>query len=131
MDVVGRPELKADARFATRDVRVRNYAVLERELAQVFSSKDRLHWMAKLERADVPFAPIQTVAEVLDDPQVKHLGTFYGEDHPAEGHLTLIRRPVLIDGRREVASRPPPTLGEHTSDILAELSEMAQTPSKD
>jgi crotonobetainyl-CoA:carnitine CoA-transferase CaiB-like acyl-CoA transferase len=124
VDVVDRPELKADARFSTRDARVRNYAVLETELAQVFSSKDRLHWMAKLERADVPFAPIQTVAEVLDDPQVKHLGTFYNEDHPTEGPLTLIRRPVLIDGQREVASRPPPTLGEHTSEVLTELGEI-------
>jgi formyl-CoA transferase len=131
VDVVGRPELKEDARFVTRDARVRNYAVLEMELARVFSSKDRLHWMAKLERADVPFAPIQTVAEVLDDPQVRHLGTFYGEDHPTEGHLTLIRRPVLIDGKRDVASRPPPTLGEHTSDILAELGDMTQAPLKD
>ena len=123
VDVVGRPDLKDDVRFATRDARVRNYAVLEKELAVVFSSKDRLHWMAKLERADVPFAPIQTVAEVLDDPQVKHLATFYGEDHPTEGRLTLIRRPILIDGEREVTSRPPPTLWEHTAEILAELGE--------
>lgn len=123
VDVVGRPDLKADVRFATRDARVRNYAVLEKELAGIFSGKDRPHWTAKLERADVPFAPIQTIAEVLDDPQVKHLGTFYDQDHPTEGPLTLIRRPVLIDGQREVASRPPPTLGEHTSEILAELGE--------
>ena len=123
VDVVGRPDLKDDVRFATRDARVRNYAALEKELAGIFSGKDRLHWMAKLERADVPFAPIQTIAEVLDDPQVKHLGTFYDQHHPTEGPLTLIRRPVRIDGQREVASRPPPTLGEHTSEILAGLGE--------
>ncbi len=121
LQVIGRADLKEDARFATRDARIRNYALLEKELAGIFSGKDRLHWMAKLERADVPFAPIQTVAEVLDDPQISYLKTFYGENHPTEGHLTLIRRPVLIDGQRDVASRPPPTLGEHTNEIFAEL----------
>jgi crotonobetainyl-CoA:carnitine CoA-transferase CaiB-like acyl-CoA transferase len=130
VDVTGRPDLKDDARFATRDARVRNYAALEKELAQVFSSKDRLHWMTELERADVPFAPIQTVAEVLGDPQVGHLGTFYSENHPTEGDLTLIRRPVLIDGQRDVASRPPPTLGEHTNAILAEIGAVEVKPDK-
>jgi crotonobetainyl-CoA:carnitine CoA-transferase CaiB-like acyl-CoA transferase len=120
-DVIGRPDLKEDARFETRDARVRNYALLEKELAQIFGSNDRLYWMTKLERADVPFAPIQTIAEVLDDPQIRHLHTFYSEDHPAKGHLTLIRRPILVDGKRDVASRPPPILGEHTREILAEL----------
>ena len=122
MEVIGRPDLKDDARFATRDARVRNYGLLEKELARIFGSKDRLHWMTVLERADVPFAPVQTIAEVLEDPQINHLGTFYSEDHPTEGQLTLIRRPVLIDGQRDVRSRPPPTLGEHTGTVLAELA---------
>jgi crotonobetainyl-CoA:carnitine CoA-transferase CaiB-like acyl-CoA transferase len=120
--VVERPDLKEDTRFVTRDARVRNYAVLEKELAAVIAQKDRAHWVAELERADVPFAPIQTVAEVLDDPQIKHLRSFYEEAHPTEGPLTLIRRPVLIDGNRDVGSRPPPTLGEHTAEILDEIA---------
>jgi crotonobetainyl-CoA:carnitine CoA-transferase CaiB-like acyl-CoA transferase len=124
VDVLERPDLKDDARFATRDVRVRNYLLLETELAEIFARKDRLYWMTKLERADVPFAPVQTVAEVLDDPQIKHLGTFYEQTHPTEGPLTLIRRPVLIDGSRDIESRPPPTLGEHTSEVLAELANL-------
>jgi crotonobetainyl-CoA:carnitine CoA-transferase CaiB-like acyl-CoA transferase len=120
-DVIKRPDLKADPRFATRDVRVRNFALLEQELAAVIGQKDRPYWMANLDRADVPFAPVQTVPEVLDDPQIKHLGTFYQEIHPTEGLLTLIHRPILIDGSREVLSHPPPTLGEHTDEIMAEV----------
>jgi formyl-CoA transferase len=69
----------------------------------------------------VPFAPVQTIPEVIDDPQIRHLGTFYPETHPTEGGLTLIRRPVHIDGSREIDGRAPPTLGQHTAEILATL----------
>ncbi len=128
--VIGRPDLKDDVRFATRDARVRNYSSLEKELAEAISQHDRSYWIAELERADVPFAPVQTITEVLQDPQIEHLGTFYEQTHPTEGPLTLIHRPVWIDGRRDAASRPPPTLGEHTSDVLAEISaETGKKPS--
>jgi formyl-CoA transferase len=65
---------------------------------------------------------------VLDDPQIKHLGTFHQQRHPTEGLLTLIRRPILIDGNRDIQSRPPPTLGEHTHEVLQELSAMKSNP---
>ena len=122
LDVIERPDLKDDVRFATRDARVHNYATLEKELAKIIGRQDRLHWVTKLERADVPFAPVQTIADVLKDPQIRHLETFYEQVHPTEGPLTLIRRPILIDGQRDVRSLPPPTLGEHTSQVLTELS---------
>ena len=130
LDVIERPDLKTDVRFATRDARVRNYTILEEELAKEIESKDRLHWMTKLDRADVPFAPVQTVSEVLDDPQIKHLETFYQQSHPTEGLLTLIRRPILVDGNRDIQSRPPPMLGEHTREILQELSALKSNPKK-
>jgi formyl-CoA transferase len=76
--------------------------------------------MTQLEAADVPFAPIQTIPEVIDDPQVRHLQTFYEENHPSEGRNLGIHRPVLIDGQRD-AVRPAPTFGEHTEAVLAEL----------
>lgn len=130
VDVIGRPELKTDERFATRDGRVRHYTILEKELAAAFICKDRPYWMTKLDRADVPFAPVQTVPEVLDDPQIRHLETFYQQEHPTEGPLTLVHRPILIDGSRDIQSRPPPTLGEHTGEILQELSGRPQGSQK-
>ena len=130
VDVIGRPELKTDERFATRDGRVRHYTILEKELAAAFICKDRPYWTTKLDRADVPVAPVQTVPEVLDDPQIKHLETFYQQEHPTEGPLTLVHRPILIDGSRNIQSRPHPTLGEHTSEILQELSGRPQGSQK-
>jgi crotonobetainyl-CoA:carnitine CoA-transferase CaiB-like acyl-CoA transferase len=69
----------------------------------------------------VPFAPVHSIPDVIDDVQVKHLETFRTLQHPTEGPTTTIRRPVRIDGRRDGSDRPAPTLGEHTGAVLREL----------
>jgi crotonobetainyl-CoA:carnitine CoA-transferase CaiB-like acyl-CoA transferase len=116
-----RPELLRDERFTTRDLRISNHGELTRIMAEIVAGKPRAHWMNALEANDVPFAPVNTLAEVLDDPQVRHLRTFYQQRHPTEGEITAIHRPVLIDGTREERALPAPTLGEHTEAVLAEL----------
>ncbi len=116
-----RPDLVKDERFATRDLRIRNYGELSRVLAEIVETKPRGHWMNVLERNDVPFAPVQSLQDVLDDPQVRHLNTFYRQIHPTEGEITAIHRPVLIDRGRDERALPAPTLGEHTDAVLAEL----------
>ncbi len=116
-----RPDLLRDERFATRDLRIKNYGELSRVFAEIIASKPRIHWMTALEAGDVPFAPVQSLADVLDDPQVRHLQTFYRQQHPTEGEIVAIHRPVLIDGAREECPLPAPTLGEHTEAVLAEL----------
>jgi formyl-CoA transferase len=116
-----RPDLLRDERFTTRDLRIRNFGDLTRVLGEIVETKPRLHWMQVLEENDVPFAPVNNLQDVLDDPQVRHLGTFYKQAHPTEGGITAIHRPVLIDGAREERTLPAPTLGEHTDSVLAEL----------
>jgi formyl-CoA transferase len=116
-----RPDLLTDARFTTRELRIKNYGELTRIFGEIVAAKPRAHWMQALEAHDVPFAPINTLPEVLDDPQVRHLRTFYRQTHPTEGEITAIHRPVLIDGERAQRALPAPTLGEHTDAILAEL----------
>jgi len=116
-----RPDLVDDPRFATRDLRIQNYVELTKILGEVIATKPRAYWMAALEANDVPFAPVHTIEEVQDDPQVRHMQTFYQQRHPTEGEITAIHRPVLIDGEREGETLPPPSLGEHTDAALAEL----------
>jgi formyl-CoA transferase len=117
---LGRPELATDPRFATRDLRVKHYAELTQLVAGIVGQRPRAHWLAAFEVNDVPFAPVYLIEEVADDPQVRHLDTFYKQRHPTEGEITAIHRPVLIDGARD-AIPPPPALGEHTDAVLAEL----------
>ena len=70
-------------------------------MAEIVATKPRAHWMNALEANDAPFAPVNSLADVLDDPQVRHLRTFYKQSHPTEGEITAIHRPVLIDGTRD------------------------------
>jgi len=116
-----RPDLVRDERFATRDLRIKNYGELNRVFAEIVATKPRAHWVNMLEEHDVPFAPVNSIADVLDDPQVRHLCTFYRQRHPTEGEITAIHRPVLIDGARDERALPAPALGEHTDAVLAEL----------
>jgi len=118
---IAREDLGADARFATREARIAHFAILTDVLGGVFVIRDRAVWMALLEAQDVPFAPIHTIPEVIEDPQVQHLECFRTLYHPTLGDLLSIRRPVRIDGGRDGSDLAAPVLGEHTDEVLAEL----------
>jgi crotonobetainyl-CoA:carnitine CoA-transferase CaiB-like acyl-CoA transferase len=118
---IGRPELGQDARFSTREARIKNYVDLTGILAAIFIAKPRAEWVEDLEKEDVPFAPVHNIPDVIDDPQVRHLETFRTLRHSKEGEIVTIRRPVRIDGGRDATDRPAPVLGEHTGEVLSEL----------
>jgi formyl-CoA transferase len=118
---IARPELAHDPRFTTREARIGNYRELTRTLAVVFLSKPRAEWVALLEREDVPFAPVHSIPDAIEDPQVKHLETFRTLRHPTQGEIVAIRRPVRIDDGRDGTDLPAPTLGQHTEEVLSEL----------
>jgi formyl-CoA transferase len=125
------PELGLDPRFDKRMGRVDNYDALRRELNAIALRKPRDYWIARFEENDVPYAPINGVDEALADPQIQALGTFYSAKHPTEGDVVNIRRPVLIDGKRAVDDRPPPTLGEHNAEVLDPKSDWRAAPAAD
>lgn len=118
---VGREELARDPRFDSRKKRIENYLDLQDELAEAFLQQPRSHWLRQLEEHDVPFTPIYTTEQVLEDPHVRHLDTFYEVEHPTEGLVKGVKRPIFYDGMRDADVTPPPALGEHTDEILQEL----------
>ena len=122
VDTLERPDMRANPLFATRMLRIENYRAIHAQAAATFIQHPRAHWIERFAGRDVPFAPVYDVTEVVDDPQVRHLGSFFRLEHPTMGALTAIRRPVWLDGSRsDQPSEPPPVLGEHTAAVLSEL----------
>lgn len=117
---IDQPELAADTRFRDRHARVANYKALGEKLMPIFQRQPRAHWMQRLDANDVPFAPMYDLDELRDDPQIIELAPFVEMNHPVFGHVTGIKRPVRFDGDRMIDYRPPPALGEHTAEVLAE-----------
>jgi crotonobetainyl-CoA:carnitine CoA-transferase CaiB-like acyl-CoA transferase len=114
-------DLEHDERFATNAARVGNRAVLIPKLAEVFAGRNRDEWIAVLTGAEVPCAPINSIAEVFADPQVDALGLVETIAHPTIGDLRLVRSPLTLDTTPASTRRPPPLLGEHTEEILRQL----------
>ncbi len=119
-DAIERPDLREDSRFATRMDRIENVEVLNALLAEIFRQHPRDVWLERLEKADVPHAPVNRIDEVMADPETVSNGTFYEIEHPEMGTIRCIHRPVLFDGQRQPGSCPP-TLGEHTREVLESL----------
>jgi formyl-CoA transferase len=120
-DVVGKPEWGEDARFNNRKGRIENYDTLVEELAPIFRSGRRDDWLRRLIERDVPAAPINTLDEVFVDPQVREYGFPVEVEHPKMGKMKLLGSAVDMSRTPPKIDRPPPTLGEHTEEILTEL----------
>jgi crotonobetainyl-CoA:carnitine CoA-transferase CaiB-like acyl-CoA transferase len=117
-----RMDIAADERFKTRDGRRQNYEALEQTLALTFKTKSRDAWLKILDAHDVPAMPLYNVAEVLDDPQVKHLGLTETVEHPTAGLLQFVGGPVRFDNLPNEKSAPPPLVGAHSRKVLRELA---------
>ena len=108
-------------RYPDRKRRVDSYEAIGSELAAIFATRPREEWLERLAQHDVPFAPERRLNELDEDPQVRHLDLFYELEHPAAGPVRSVHRAIRCDGSREIDFRPPPTLGEHTREVLAGL----------
>jgi crotonobetainyl-CoA:carnitine CoA-transferase CaiB-like acyl-CoA transferase len=115
------PTIGDDERFRTRQSRIDHYEALGAALDAEFSKRPRQHWVERLSQNDVPFAPINRIDEVVEDPQVRHLGLIV----PVEGAHAgkqAVRPAVQFDGARAARVRTAPLLNEHGAAIRQSLS---------
>jgi crotonobetainyl-CoA:carnitine CoA-transferase CaiB-like acyl-CoA transferase len=104
---IERPDLAEDSRFATNPARVEHRTELVAELGRVFATRSADEWVERLEAAGVPVAKVRGALEAL-------AGHTFTVEHPSAGELPLVPSPL------GAATRPPPLLGEHTREVLAE-----------
>jgi crotonobetainyl-CoA:carnitine CoA-transferase CaiB-like acyl-CoA transferase len=120
--VVGREDLEKDPRFIDPTTRAQNQDTLRDLLEAIFRTRPIAHWIAAFNDAGVPCSPINTYPEALQDPQVAHMGWVQQIELP-NGVSTQTFGPVLrIDDTAQPVTRRPPALGEHTGEILAQLT---------
>jgi len=117
-EAAGCPELAADPRFATNGKRVENRDELARLLGAIFARRTKKEWVELLDAAGVPNGPINDIAQVFAEPQVKARGVRIEVEHPVAGKLPMVASPMRFSGTPLEHRTPPPLLGEHTDEIL-------------
>ena len=113
--------LEGDGRFATNADRTRNKVELAGLLNEILVQQDVAHWVALLQEAGIPCEPILNVAQALDHPQLVHRGTIVEQEHSAAGTIHSVGNPILFSDTPVCYRLPPPSLGEHTEQVLAAL----------
>jgi len=120
-EAAGRPELADDPRFATNGKRVENRAEMTRVIQEFFGRRSKAEWLERLEAAGVPNGPINDLAQVFEEPQVKARGVKIELEHAAAGKLPLVASPMRFSGTPLEYRLAPPQLGEHTDEVLRGL----------
>ena len=122
----GRPELADDPRFATNTERVHHRDEITGIIEGFMREKPSCHWLDGLASEGVPCGEVNTIEEVFQDPQVRHRGMRIDLPHPlaAAGEVPLIANPIKMSETPVAYRNAPPTLGQHTDEVLAELLDM-------
>ena len=113
--------LAGDPRFASNKHRTDRHEEIVNMLRAQFRTKAREYWLARLDANQIPNAPINTIAEVFDNPQIKHLGIPKQISHPKMGMSNLVGNPINMSSTPPKFFRAAPLLGEHTEQVLAKL----------
>ncbi|MFJ2550101.1 CaiB/BaiF CoA transferase family protein [Pseudomonas sp. NPDC087612] len=124
-EVAGQPQWADDPRFATNKQRVANRAELIPLIRQATVFKTTAEWVAQLERAGVPCGPINDLAQMFADPQVKARGLAIEMPHPLAGQVPQVASPIRLSETPVEYRHAPPLLGEHTEQILGEVLGLA------
>jgi crotonobetainyl-CoA:carnitine CoA-transferase CaiB-like acyl-CoA transferase len=124
----GRAELAADPRYATNPARVANRAELVAIVNGITGAKPQSHWVEGLAKAGVPCSPVNDIAQVFEDPQVKARNMQIAMPHASGQDVPLIASPIKMSKTPPAYRHPPPTCGQHTDAILEEL--LALSPSE-
>jgi len=119
-EIAGNREWATDPRFHSNAQRVRHRSELVPLIAAALKTRPRNTWLAALEKAKVPCGAINNLAETFADPQVQARKMTVAMEHPLSDRLTLVANPIKLSATPVSYRHPPPLLGQHTRELLAE-----------
>lgn len=121
----GIADVARDARYATNRNRVLNRDVLIPQLEAVFLARNRDDWLAAFERLGIPAGPINDLAQVFDDAQVRHRGLQLALPHPEAGTVPSVANPIRYSATPVRPGAAPPMLGAHGEEVLGDILGMS------
>ncbi len=120
--ILGAPEWAEDDRFATNAARVAHRADLIALIGERLAARPAADWFVELDAAGIPAGPINTITQALNDPHATYRKVMQRMDR-----FRLVGSPLSIDAERQGSDLPPPRLGEHTDEVLAELDALSRS----
>lgn len=116
---LGREDLGDDPKYSSIEGRAEHIAVLRQSISEVFLTKTLDEWRPLLE--GMPYAPMQSVKEVVNDPQARESGCFVAYDHPEHGRIEAVANPVILSKDPATVRMPAPEFSQHTEEVLLEI----------
>ena len=123
-NLVNHPELADDSRYATNGERVRNRAILIPIIEKIINQKSNEEWLQKFDEENIPCGPINTIGKVFANEQIQHRSMQFKMSHPVAKNVSMVANPIKFSKTPNKYDKPPPLLGEHTDEVLAELLEL-------
>lgn len=122
VEAAGAQHLSQDERFSKRLKRIDNYEALNVELNAIFATRPRSEWVKRFEAFDVPFAPINSISEVVSDPQAQHMDMFVPVSERVQGATQTVRPAFSFDGVHAETVKAAPGVNQHGEEIRSALS---------
>jgi crotonobetainyl-CoA:carnitine CoA-transferase CaiB-like acyl-CoA transferase len=120
-EVLHRPDIAADPRYATNTARIANRETLIPLLKEILRTRPAREWQDKLASTGIPTGTVRKIGEALESPEARARGMVSTVQHPKLGELRLVSSPIRMSGTPVREPKAPPMLGEHTDEVLREL----------
>ena len=119
-ELAGEPQIMQDERFATFAARQKHFRAVWDEIERQVARKTNAEWLRLLTPEDIPFSPVNDMQDLPNDPHLKAVNFWSVAEHPTEGKLLIPANPLRMSASPPEVTRLPPTLGQHSAEILRE-----------
>jgi crotonobetainyl-CoA:carnitine CoA-transferase CaiB-like acyl-CoA transferase len=120
-EVLQRPDIAADTRYATNVARLKHRETLIPVLKNVLRTRDAADWQERLARTGIPTGTVRSVGQALRSAEATSREMVVTVDHPTAGPIPMVASPIKMSGTPVRQPSPPPLLGEHTQEVLLEV----------